>query len=128
MILLWAVFIFVPSSFLRASLYIVKKNWGYNNKLGKYNIEHNVVNASKGEGFNIMIKRLHNNIRQRTKTFKGFHGCLESARAIMKGFEIYYNFITKHQAINKCPYELAIPNLKLNSENKWLDLIKLSKI
>jgi len=31
----------------------------------------------------------------------------EKANAIMKGFEIYYNLITKYQAINKCPYELA---------------------
>jgi len=45
----------------------------------------------------------------------------------MKGIKIYYNFITKHQAINCCPYELAIPNLELG-KNKWLDLIRLSKI
>lgn len=88
-------------------------------------VKHNQVNASAGEGFNIMIERLHNNIRQRTKTFRGFHGSVKSANAIMKGYEIYYNFITKHQAINCCPYELAT-DLKLNSENKWLQLIKLS--
>jgi len=41
----------------------------------------------------------------------------------MKGFEIYYNFIRKHQAIGKSPYELAIPELRLK-ENKWLDLIE----
>ena len=107
---------------------IIKKNWGYNNKIGNYNITHNVVNASAGEGFNIMIERLHNNIRQRTKTFRGFHGSIESANTIMKGLEIYYNFITRHQAINKCPYELAIPELKnkLNVPNKWLRLIELA--
>jgi hypothetical protein len=44
----------------------------------------------------------------------------------MKGYETYYNFIRKHQAIGKCPYELACPDLKLGL-NKWLDLIKLSK-
>jgi len=46
----------------------------------------------------------------------------------MKGYEIYYNFITKHQTINKCPYELAIPELKekLNNPNKWLSLIELA--
>jgi len=106
---------------------VVKKSFGYNKKLGKYNVEHNIVNASQGEGFNIMIERLHNNVRQRTKTFRGFHGSIESANAIMKGYEIFYNFITKHQAINKCPYELAIPELILTSENRWLELIKLSK-
>ncbi len=107
---------------------IVKKSWGYNNKLGKYMVEHNVVNASKGEGFNIMIERLHNSIRGRTKTMRGFYGSVESANAIMRGLEIYYNFIRKHQALNRAPYELACPNLKLNSNNKWLELIQLSRI
>jgi len=50
---------------------------------------------------------------------------VSSAKALMKGYEIFYNFINKHQAINKCPYELAIPDLKLGT-NKWLDLINLA--
>jgi len=45
----------------------------------------------------------------------------------MKGLVIFYNFIRKHQSIKCCPYELAIPELKFNSENKWLELIELSK-
>ncbi len=48
----------------------------------------------------------------------------------MKGFEIYYNFINKHQAINKCPYELDIPDFKeelKHAKNKWLELIYKSK-
>ena len=53
-------------------------------------------------------------------------GSTKSAYAVMKGLEIYYNFIRSHSAINCCPYELAIPNLKLGI-NKWLDLIQLSK-
>ena len=109
---------------LTAYTNIVKKTFGYDNKERKYTIKHNVVNASQGEGFNHPIERLHNSIRHRTKTFRGFHGSINSARAIMKGIEIYYNFITKHQAIKCCPYELAVPNLKLGI-NKWLDLIKL---
>ena len=58
---------------------------------------------------------------------RGFHGCIESASAIMKRYEIYYNFIRKHQGIGCCPYELAIPNLELG-KNRWLDLIKMSKL
>jgi len=42
----------------------------------------------------------------------------------MKGYEVYYGFITKHQALNKCPYELAT-DLKLG-KNKWPDLILLA--
>ena len=46
--------------------------------------------------------------------------------AFMEGYEIYYNFIRKHQGIGCCPYELAITNLELG-KNRWLDLIKMSK-
>jgi len=82
--------------------------------------------SEKDEVFNHPIERLHNSIRERTKVMRGFHGCMESASIIMKGYEIYYNFIRKHQEIGCCPYELAIPELELG-KNKWLDLIKLSK-
>ena len=104
---------------------IIKKVFGYDNKIGKFNVKHHRNIAIKDEGFNYPVERLHNNLRARTKTMRGFHGSIESANAILKGFEIYYNFITKHQTINKCPYELAT-DLKLNSENKWLELIQLS--
>ena len=105
---------------------IVKRYYGYNRYNRDYQIEHHKVIASKGEGFNHKIERLHNSIRERTKIFRGFHGSINSAKAIMQGYTIFYNFIRKHQAINCCPYELAIPNLKLN-ENKWLDLIYATK-
>ncbi len=103
----------------------IRKSFGLVEKNAYFGVQHNRVNASKGEGFNIKIERLHNNIRHRTKTFRGFHGSVNSANAIMKGYEIYYNFITKHQTLNKCPYELAT-DVKLNSNNKWLELINLS--
>ena len=102
----------------------VNQSFGYNLKLNKYNIYHKIVNASQGEGFNHKVERMHNNIRARTKVFRGF-GRIESARAIMKGYAVYYNFIMKHQALKKCPYEIAT-DLKLTSPNKWLELINLS--
>ena len=109
---------------------VVKSVFGYNNELGRYNVFHNIINASKNEGFNYPIERLHNSVRARTKVMRGFHGCIHSANAILKGFEIYYNFITKNQAINCCPYELAMPEFKeelKNVKNKWLELINRSK-
>ena len=105
---------------------VVRKTFGYDKHKRKYNIIHKKVIASRDEGFNYPIERLHNSLRARTKTFRGFHGSIESANVIMKGLAIYYNFITKHQAINCCPYEMAT-NLKLNSENKWLELINLAR-
>ena len=112
---------------LTAYTNVVKKTWGYDNTLGKYKIQHKVVTASKGEGFNIWIERLHNTIRQRTQNFRGFHGSIESAYSLMKGLEIYYNFIRKHEALNyKTPSELAIPSLQFKTSNKWLELINKS--
>lgn len=104
---------------------VVKKTFGYSNKLGRYTVFHNVVCARQGEGFNYPIERLHNTIRHRTKTFRGFHGSAHSARTILKGIEIYYNYITKHQGINKRPCEAAEIDLELRP-NRWLSLIKLS--
>jgi len=46
----------------------------------------------------------------------------------MKGFEIYYNYVRKHQGIeNKTPQQEAMPLLDLGV-NKWLTLIRLSKL
>ncbi len=114
-----------------AYIKIVKSVFGYNNKLSRYNVFHNrVIVSEKDEVFNYPIERLHNSIKARTKTMRGFHGSINSANAIMKGWEIYYNFITKHQQIKCCPYELAIPELAeelKNVKNKWLGLIYLTK-
>lgn len=114
-----------------AYIKVIKKVWGYNLQERKYNVFHNRVVVSQDEGnFNHPIERLHNSVRARTKTFRGFHGSISSANSIMKGYEIYYNFITKHQAIKCCPYELAIPELAeqlKEVKNKWLGLVYLSK-
>ena len=108
--------------------YAVRKVFGFSNKTHSCNVIHNKVTQLKGEGFNHKVERLHSNIRARTKTFRSFHGTTETANAIMKGLETYYNFIRKHQAINCCPYELACPELKEQlGLNKWLGLIQLSK-
>ena len=95
-------------------------------ELKRGNIIHNKVTQLKGEGFNHKVERLHSNIRARTKTFRGVHNSIEARNAIMKGYEIYYNFIRSHQAVGCEPYKLAVPELKLGI-NKWFDLIKLSK-
>ena len=100
----------------------IKGSFGLNKLGAKSKIQHNIVIASE-RGFNHKIERLHNSVRERTKIMRQF-GALESARLIMKGYEIYYNFCRKHMATNCYPYELAT-HLKLG-KNKWLDLIRLS--
>jgi len=118
----------VTTDGLTAYTHIVNRTWGYDNTLGKYNIQHKVVTQSKGEGFNIWVERIHNSIRQRTHSFRGLHGSVESAKAIMKSIEIFYNFINKHGSLNgKSPSELAIPSLQFQTPNRWLELIKLAQ-
>ena len=68
---------------------------------------------------------MHNSVRQRITINRGFHGSVESANILMKGWEIHYNFIRKHLALNKTPSELAT-DIKLTENNKWLELINLS--
>ncbi len=99
---------------------VIRKAY-YSKRLTQPIIQH--VTKSKSGKFNWKIERLHENIRERTKIIRQFKS-LSSAKAIMKGWEIFYNFCRKHQGIDKYPYELAT-DLKLG-ENKWLDLINLS--
>jgi|SRR3989344_6946566 len=103
---------------------VLRKAFGLSKLQGKSKITHNIVIASE-RGFNHKIERLHNSIRERTKIFRGF-GNLESARLIMKGYEIYYNYCRKHMATNKYPYELATDLIL--GKNKWLDLIITASI
>jgi hypothetical protein len=106
---------------------LVKKVFGYNNKLGKYTINHNIITQSKGEGFNIWVERLHNSVRQRTHGFRGLHGSVSSAHSLMKGIEIHYNFVKKHEALKgKTPSDVAT-NLQFKTPNRWMELIKLSQ-
>jgi len=106
---------------------IVKQNWGYDNHKREYKIEHRVKTQLKGEGFNIWVERLHNTIRQRTTGFRGLHGSVKSAYALMKGIEIFYNFVKPHEALKgKTPSEMAIPSLQFNTPNRWLELIQIA--
>ena len=111
----------VTTDGLNAYPHALHKSFKLNKRKAKSQIIHNIVKANE-RGFNHKIERLHNSIRERTKTFRNFHGSIDSASTIMRGMEVYYNFIRLHQAIKCRPYELAT-ELKLNSENKWLELI-----
>ena len=56
---------------------------------------------------------------------RGFHGCVTSAQTLLKGFEIYYNYIREHQRLNGLtPSQIAVPNVKIENKNKWLELIQ----
>lgn len=105
---------------------VVRRNFNTHKlKTGGARAVHKIVRGDR-DGFNIKIERMHNTIRDRTKIMRGFHGSLHSAKMIMKGLEIYYNYVRQHQGIrNKTPAEEAIPQLNLGL-NKWLGLIRLA--
>jgi len=75
---------------------------------------------------NNIIERIQGTIRERIKVIRGFKN-KESAEHILNLFLVWYNFIRIHQGINMTPAQKAGINLNLN-QNKWLDLIYLSKV
>jgi transposase-like protein len=71
-------------------------------------------------GFNNKIERFHGILKNRVKTMCCLHG-EESAKTFAKGFEIYYNFIKGHKALNgKTPAQVAG---LIGHRVSWLDLI-----
>ncbi len=63
----------------------MNKSFGLHKYKAKSKIIHNQINASKGEGFNHKVERMHNSVRQLTQNFRGFHGSIHSANSIMNG-------------------------------------------
>jgi len=108
---------------------VIKKTFGmklhHGGKIAKTSkIIHQVIKSDSG-GFNYKIERFHNTLRERTKIMRGFHGCISSAQTLMKGFEIYYNWIRNNLALEgQTPSELACPNIQIENKNGWLELIQ----
>jgi len=108
---------------------VIKKTFGlrthHGGKIAKTSkIIHQVIKSDSG-GFNYKIERFHNTLRERTKIMRGFHGCITSAQTLMKGFEIYYNWIRNNLALEgQTPSQIAVPNVELQNKNGWLELIQ----
>ena len=108
---------------------VIKKTFGLKTHHGgkiasTSKIIHQVIKSDSG-GFNYKIERFHNTLRERTKIMRGFHGCITSAQTLMKGYEIYYNWIRNHQSLEgQTPSELACPNVQIENRNGWLELIQ----
>jgi len=108
---------------------VLKNSFGLRTHRGRETktskIIHNVIKSREVDNFNYKIERFHNTLRERTKVMRGFHGCISSAQTLLKGFEIYYNYIREHQSLgNLTPSQVAIPNLQINGNNKWVEIIK----
>ena len=69
---------------------------------------------------NNKMERMNGEIRDREKVMRGLK---RSDTPILKGYQIYHNFIRPHEALNgKTPADLA--GIKVGGENKWLTLIQ----
>jgi transposase-like protein len=85
---------------------------------------HQVIKSDSG-GFNYKVERFHNTLREKTKVMRGFHGCITSAQTLLKGFEIYYNWVRNHQSLeSSTPSDVAVPTIQLENKNRWLELIQ----
>lgn len=104
---------------------VIKKTFGLNPHATRNpKVIHQVIKSDSG-GFNYKIERFHNTLRERTKVMRGFHGCITSAQTLLKGFEIYYNWVRNHQSLeSSTPSDVAVPTIQLQDKNRWLELIQ----
>lgn len=99
----------------------IKRQYGYNNKKGAYNIEHIRARTIREHTQNNLVERYHNEFREWDKVKRGF-GNKETAQEWNEGFRLFHNFIKKG-IDNLTPSERAKINLMLGN-NRWLDLLK----
>ena len=66
------------------------------------------------------MERLNGEIRDREKTMRGLK---KKDTPILKGYEIFHNYIRPHMALDgKTPSEVA--GIKVEGNNKWITLIQ----
>ncbi len=84
------------------------------------------INAIKldGDMNNNKMERINGEIRDREKVMRGLK---KKDTPILKGYQIYHNFIREHQGLNgKTPAEAC--GIKVEGENKWVTLIQNASI
>ena len=73
-----------------------------------------------GTVHNNRVERLNGEIRDREKVMRGVK---KADSPILKGYQIYHNFIRPHKGLNgQTPAERA--GIKFEGENKWLTIIQ----
>ncbi|MBW2984903.1 DDE-type integrase/transposase/recombinase [Candidatus Woesearchaeota archaeon] len=83
-------------------------------------IEYEQVNAFKTGKFNFVMERVWNTLRERIKIMRGFKATW-SAKLLVDGFFIWYNFIRPHMTFGRTPAENAGINV-----NDWLGLVRMT--
>lgn len=80
------------------------------------------INAIKlsGDRNNNKMERFNGEIRDREKVMRGLK---KKDSPILKGYQIFHNYIRGHEGLNgKTPAEAC--GIKIEGENKWLTLIQ----
>jgi transposase-like protein len=76
--------------------------------------------AIAGKVHNNKMERMNGEVRDREKVMRGLK---TKDSPILKGYQLYHNFIRPHEALNgKTPADLA--GIKVQGENKWLTIIQ----
>jgi transposase-like protein len=84
------------------------------------------INAIKlrGDMNNNKMKRLNGEIRDREKTMRGLK---KRDTPILKGYQIYHNYVRPHQGLNgKTPADAC--GIEIKGDNKWMTLIQNAKL
>lgn len=87
--------------------------------------EHIRADGIRARVNNNKVERLHNTVRERTKTMRGLQDD-GTATEFNNSFKAFYNHIRPHQALNgRTPAQAAEIDLKLG-RNRWMGLIQKS--
>lgn len=98
-----------------------KEFWTINRENRTLHIKH--IRMS-GDMNNNKMERLNGEIRDREKTMRGLK---KMDTPILKGYEIFHNYIRTHEGLDgKTPSEAC--GIKINGENKWITLIQNASI
>jgi len=81
-------------------------------------VEYQQINASKTGRYNYHMERVWNSLKERIKIMRGFKQPW-SAKLLIDGYFIWYNFIRPHMTLKQTP-----ANKALISVNTWEGLIK----
>lgn len=72
---------------------------------------------------NNIVERLNGTLRERTKVMRGLES-MPSTEDLLKGFQVYYNYIRPHQSIDTTPAMASNIDLNLGN-NRWLAMVEL---
>ena len=93
-----------------------KEFWTLRNPRTKH-IRHIKI---RGDHNNNKMERLNGEIRDREKVMRGLK---KKDTAILKGYQIFHNYIRTHEGLNgKTPAEAC--GIQVKGQNKWLTLIQ----